>query len=310
MLIGALAQSIPDVDFIAALWNDTASNLLAHRGFTHSIFFDFIATFGFAFLAEHFHRSHRIGFRKWVLFFGIQISVHIFIDLFNNYGVGLFEPFSHKRYSWDAMFVADPFFSVWPAIAFIVLLALKARLAIRRFWWRFGVVLPFIYLGTCSLNKISVDKELKKLLAEQKIAYQDFLTTPTPLNNLLWYIAVKKDSGYYIGYRSVFDKKYRLDLHYFPAHTYLIRSVADQEDLQHLIRFSKGYYTVENWHDTLVFNDLRFGQMIGWFNPHEHFVFHYFLRKDIDNKLVVQRGRFAKWDLQTTESLINRIRGN
>ena len=35
MLWGALAQSIPDIDFIASFWMDTSSNLLAHRGFTH-----------------------------------------------------------------------------------------------------------------------------------------------------------------------------------------------------------------------------------------------------------------------------------
>ena len=39
MLWGALAQSIPDVDFLAAFWLNTTDNLLAHRGFTHSILF-------------------------------------------------------------------------------------------------------------------------------------------------------------------------------------------------------------------------------------------------------------------------------
>ena len=47
MFLGALAQSIPDLDFIAAFWKDTASNLLAHRGFTHSILFAIMATFFF-----------------------------------------------------------------------------------------------------------------------------------------------------------------------------------------------------------------------------------------------------------------------
>jgi inner membrane protein len=37
MLWGALAQSFPDIDFLASSWLDTTSNLLAHRGFTHSI---------------------------------------------------------------------------------------------------------------------------------------------------------------------------------------------------------------------------------------------------------------------------------
>ena len=31
MLIGAIAQSLPDIDFVAALWLGPAENLLAHR---------------------------------------------------------------------------------------------------------------------------------------------------------------------------------------------------------------------------------------------------------------------------------------
>ncbi len=39
MLIGAIAQSIPDIDFLLAIWLRPIDNLLAHRGFTHSFFF-------------------------------------------------------------------------------------------------------------------------------------------------------------------------------------------------------------------------------------------------------------------------------
>ena len=35
----------------------------------------------------------------------------------------------------------------------------------------------------------------------------------------------------------------------------MLRSVADHEQLQHLIRFSQQFYTAEQWGDTLVFND-------------------------------------------------------
>ena len=44
MLWGILAQSIPDIDFIASTWLDTTSNLLAHRGFTHSILFGVVVS--------------------------------------------------------------------------------------------------------------------------------------------------------------------------------------------------------------------------------------------------------------------------
>lgn len=311
MLLGALAQSVPDIDFIASFWSDMPSYLLAHRGFTHSLLFDLLATVAFALLAEHYQRQHGIGYRKWILFFAVQISIHLFIDLFNSYGVGLFEPFSHIRVSFDALFVADPFFSFWPVLAFVVLLVMKSGIHKRIFWQRFALIGSSAYLLYCVYNKLKVDNDVKKIMAAQHVSYSQYFTTPTPLNNWLWYVVAKKDSGFYVGFHSVFDKKKRISFQYFSKRDSLLQQVANQEELQHLVRFSKGYYTVEQWSDTLVFNDLRFGQIIGWYDANEKFVFHYFLQKsDKDNKLVVQRGRFAKWNRQTTQSLIRRIKGN
>jgi len=59
-----------------------------------------------------------------------------------------------------------------------------------------------------------------------------------------------------------------------------------------------------------LFNYLGFGQIIGWQNPKEKFVFHYYLQHPKDNTLVVQRGRFAKWDWQRVKDLWKRIEGN
>lgn len=98
MIWGALAQSIPDVDFLASLWSTTTENLLAHRGFTHSILFALLIVPVFAMAADRIHRPHNIAFRTWIMFFATEVFLHLFIDGFNNYGVGWFEPFSHTRF--------------------------------------------------------------------------------------------------------------------------------------------------------------------------------------------------------------------
>jgi inner membrane protein len=86
--------------------------------------------------------------------------------------------------------------------------------------------------------------------------------------------------------------------------------MAEEHDIVQLKRFSKGYYTAEQWGDTLVFNDLRFGQIGGWDNSSERFVFHYLLQlSKKENLLVVQRGRFEGWNSEVVKSLIKRIRG-
>ncbi len=110
MVWGLLAQSFPDIDFIATTWLNTPSDLLAHRGFTHSILFAVIVALIMAVLANRWHRPHNISLKRWMLFFSAAILSHIFIDAFNNYGVGWFEPFNHDRISFNTVYVADPFF--------------------------------------------------------------------------------------------------------------------------------------------------------------------------------------------------------
>ena len=308
MLWGALAQSIPDIDFVAQLWMNPAAALLAHRGFTHSILFAIIITPFLALVAEKWHRPHIISFRKWTFFFALQLIVHIFIDAFNNYGVGWFEPFSHYRISFNTIYVADPFFSIWPGIAFVVLLLTGRKNVYRKFWWRFGIIMPTLYMAYCIENKMNIDREVKEIAQDQSLKFSVMLTTPTPLNNWLWYIILASDSGYHIGFRSVFDNKKKIDFYYFPRNDSLLKPFRNSETLQKLVRFSKGYYSAEKWSDTLVFNDLRFGQIVGWCDPKEKFVFHYFLQHA--NKLLVQRGRFENWDWITFKSLIARIRGD
>lgn len=309
MLIGAAAQVIPDLDFIAYFWSTPSENLLAHRGFTHSFLFLIIITLFLAALMFRFERRNHLSFQQWAFFIGFEIAIHLFVDVFNAYGTGLLEPFSHKRFSLHAMFVADPFFSFAPGIAAVVLFIKKSGASGRTFWQKFGIIIPLVYLGYCAVNKTMVDSDIERILTRKNINHQSLLTTPTPLNNWLWYVAAKSDSGFYVGYRSVFDKREDIDLHFFPQEKKLLQGVADKEEIQKLIRFSQEYYVVQQWHDTIVFNDLRFGQIVGWHDPNEKFVFHYFLQRKGGNAVVLQRGRFAKWDLNTLRSLWERISG-
>ncbi|NCI45207.1 metal-dependent hydrolase [Sediminibacterium soli] len=310
MIWGALAQSIPDIDFLAAFWLDPSANLLAHRGITHSLLFAAVMIPAFAFTADHVHRPHDISFRKWLLFFATEILVHLFLDGYNNYGVGWFEPFSDIRFSLNAIYVADAFFSLWAGIAFVVLAVLNRFHRHRRFWWRFGVFLPAAYLLLCSYNKFRIDQEAREIFALQKIPHERYFTTPAPLQNWLWYVVAGDDSGYYVGFRSVLDQKKEIRFNYFPRNDSMLNPLMLREDVQHLVKFSQQFYTVEKWNDTLVFNDLRFGQIIGWDDPKARFVFHYFLQPATRDLAFMQKGRLEGWNREVLRKYWHRIFGN
>jgi len=337
LLLGAIAQSLPDIDFIASSWMDTSHDVLAHRGITHSFLFLLLMTpllaWAGAWKPDGRRKSERrksdgrprqggadgpmsggLGMtrRAWYIFFGVELFIHIFLDAFNAYGTGWFEPFDHYRVSFNALFVADPFYSCWPGISFLALLILGRNSRRRKFWVRFGLVTSSVYLCYCLMNKYRVDMLVRKELQRQHIVYDRYFTTPTPLNCWLWYIVAEDTAGYHTGYLSVFDRQRAIPFRYFPRNDSLLRfsSFRSRGDVRALLRFSEGYYTLEQWKDTLVFNDLRFGEMKGWEDPQARFVFHYYLQYPGNNRVIVQRGRFAGWDGQTFRAFIRRIRGN
>src|SRR6478736_2111992 len=87
MLMGAAFQSIPDIDFVASFFLSPTANLLTHRGFTHSLLFGLLITIGLSLL---FSRKKLLSFKAWIIFIGMEISIHLLLDACNAYGVGWF----------------------------------------------------------------------------------------------------------------------------------------------------------------------------------------------------------------------------
>ena len=311
MLLGAIAQTIPDVDFIPQMWLGPTEDLLAHRGFTHSILFGFLATLILGIISMRIFKNRPFSRIRWFMLFSINIFVHLFIDTFNAYGTAWFEPFSDRRVSFHVLYVADPFFTIWPLVAFFILLAGRGHYNRRlKIAWA-GLAICFVYLGYAVSNKLSVDHDLREELEEKgiPITQYNYLLTPAPFNTWLWFIVAQDEKGFHVGYRSVFDKGSETKLRYFPRNDSLLTGVVDKDDVENLKKFAGDFYTVEKWNDTVVFNVLRFGQVAGWYDPNEKFVFYYFLDKPDANVLAVQRGRFARWNNETFSSFIRRIKG-
>jgi inner membrane protein len=308
LLWGALAQNLPDIDVISVSWLNPAQSLLAHRGITHSIFFALAISPLLAWTAGKVHHPKDISFRRWTLFFLLQICVHILLDAFNSYGTGWFEPFSHFRVSFNAIFVADPLFTLMPLVATVALLTRPSNIRYRKRFARFALGCSFFYLLLSFWNKGIVDTDVQVALKNQNIQYNRYFTTPAPLNNLLWLVIAETDSGYHITYRSVFDRNDSIHFNFYNRNAYLLLKLKDRDDVNRLITFSRGYYSVENLGDTLMFNDLRFGQVMGWMNPYSPFVFHYYLEK-AGNETVMQRGRLSGWSRNAFRDLIKRMFG-
>jgi len=309
MLYGIIASNIPDADVTTSLWMNHADALLAHRGFTHSILFAALCAPLLALAAVKWSKKKTLSFNQWMLLFGSGLFVHIFLDAFTAYGTGWFEPFSHKRISFNTLFIIDPLFSLPLLIAAILLLLTKKNFPRRVTMAKTGIWIVTIYLIISISVKFYVNTQVKNSFAARGISYNNFMTTPAPLSILLWYIIGKTNSDYYVGYYSIFDKKFPTVFNHVHNSDSLIAKVEDREELDKLIRFSDGYYVYTNKGDTVYINDMRFGQIGGWFQKDAPYVFSYSLQKTVSNVVVLQRGRMEGNSKEALSKLIDRIKG-
>jgi len=307
MLWGALAQSIPDIDFVSHLWLSDAEALLAHRGFTHSFLFAAFAVPLFALTADKFHASQNIGLKKWSVFFLIQLLLHLLLDSMNNYGIGWLEPFSHQRFAFNLIYVVDPFFSVFSWVACIALFFLHSHSHKRIFWWKLGVYTFSFYVLMSAYNKSLINNIVQSSMQEQHIKPKRYFTSPAPLQNFLWYIVLETNDGYYISYKSLFEKDPGVHYQFYKSQHQYAHLVDNHEEFQRLIRFADHYYILDSSQGNLVFNDLRFGQQNGWETSDGPFVFRFILNHPSDNSLLIQRGRIEGWNLNTLNRFIRRV---
>lgn len=310
LIIGAFAQSLPDIDAAASIWLDPASDVLAHRGITHSLFFVWVAGAALAYVAKKWSGNSEMTYREWFSFFGIQMLVHLFIDTFNAYGTGWLEPFSHERFSFNVLFVADPLFTVWLLISSIALFGWGGSRKQRMRWVKAGLLASGLYLLLAVSNKWMIDRVVQKSLVSQSINHDRYFTTPTALNSVLWFVVAADRNGFYVGHRSIFDHGSRIAFQYFEKNDSLLDPIRSRADVQSLLRFSQNDYAITRTDSVSYFNVLRFGQMEGWSNPHAGFVVHYNLTNPADNKLLIQRGRFSHWNRETIHKMWNRIKGD
>lgn len=310
LVVGAVAQSLPDIDIVASLWLDVPRDLLAHRGFTHSFLFVVLVSLLLSYLSGRWFKKEQVSQKHWVLSYLMLISIHLLLDSLNAYGTGWLEPFSHTRFSFPTLFVADPFYTSVLMVVFVALLFLRTTNTNRLRWAMGGLIVSFCYLIYAGVNKSIVVRDVERILHQQHVSYDRYFTTPTPLNTWLWMVVAEDQNGYYVGHRSVFDRKDSLALQYFPRRDSLLAHRDRQDDIQRLQRFAQGYYTIAQRGDTLVFSDLRFGQRLGWEYPNARFVFEYYVNYPEANILAVQRGRFAGWNREHVDAMVARIRGN
>ena len=161
MLVGALADTIPDFDVFASCCTTDAQQLLVHRGITHSFFFILLMSPLLGWLFSKWFKKSEVSWKRWTLLFFLGMFTHILIDSLTSYGTAWFEPFSSYRVSFNTIFVADPFYTVPFLICVLIALIAKNGSPSRIKWNKIGLWISSLYLTFTIINKCYVYTTMK-----------------------------------------------------------------------------------------------------------------------------------------------------
>ncbi|MEX0649073.1 MAG: metal-dependent hydrolase [Balneolaceae bacterium] len=269
---GAVLGTVPDLDVLAGPFLDSVAELQFHRGFTHSIFFCFLASPIFGWAINRFHQQLNTGWKHWTITAFMVFVTHITIDVFTTYGTQIFYPFSDLPVTTDSVFIIDPLYTLPLMAGLLTALFLNRTSAARRVVNFLGLTVSSFYLLWGLGIKPHVNSVFESSFQHQYGQYEKMKTTPNGPTTFLWsgYI-VKNDTVYHSVY-SLFDDSGDLNFDSIPRRTRLISAHHNDRAAEVLLWFSRGYYSVKSEDGKLFFYDLRFGRNDFWLQDEGEYI--------------------------------------
>lgn len=222
--------------------------------------------------------------RDWQWLFFWSLLTHPLLDCFTTYGTQLFQPFSDYRVAFNTVSVADPIYTVPFLILVIAVSFFTREKKLRRSLAWSGIGISSAYLLFAVYNKQRVNTIWTDSLNKEDITYSRYMTSPTILNNILWYCLAETDDGYYHGLYSILDTEKKVNLNYTPRNMALLNDHEADPTITTLKWFSNNYYSVtEGPNNNLQINDLRFGA-IDFGDGKETYIFNFPIALDPNNQ--------------------------
>ncbi|MFT5762425.1 MAG: inner membrane protein, partial [Polaribacter sp.] len=224
------------------------------------------------------------------------------------WGTQLFWPLDY-RLAFKTIFVIDPLYTL-PFLIFLLLAFFQKRDAPkRRFYNKMGLLISSSYLLVTFALKGVAYNQFEIALKEQQITYTDIETKPSPFNTVLWSANVSTKDQYLIGYYSFFDKN-PIQFEAYPKNHELLGDLIYKENVQQMIRVSKGWYSITKKEDHLYYNDLRFG-LLSLQPKAQNFVFKYEIKvDDLGRVTFLETVKSPEDAKQLLKDLWIRIKGN
>lgn len=255
-LWGGVAGTLPDLDTFIN-FGDAVSNMVYHRGQSHSLFNLTLLAPLMAWAVSRVHGQREL-FTRWWLAMWLALVTHPLLDYFTVYGTQLLQPFSDYPFGLGSMFIIDPLYTLPLVIGIVVALVRKQFAGLR--WNAWALAVSCLYLGWSVVAQQIVKGVVEDDLAARGITNAKFLVTPAPLNTVLWRVVVMRPDGYEEGFYSLLDKQRQIQFDAFPSNDKLTAELAANVHVQRMAAFTHGFFKMQAQSGKAVLTDLRMDQ--------------------------------------------------
>jgi inner membrane protein len=260
---GAFLGTLPDLDVLVP-FDNAVESFTYHRSFSHSLLVHLIISPFIAWLIMKVHPSTAQYRMRWFWMVFLCLSTHAILDTFTVYGTQLLWPLNEYPFGVSNIFIIDPLVTVPLLIGLGVALWLH-RSPSRAFKANaIGTGISCLYLAWSLLAKVIIDDKIENALQARNIDTPHVVSTPAPLNTLLWRFVAMNDDHYHIGYVSLFDTIEDVETTRYETRSDLLASIRDDWGVARLLWFTKGFNSVQLRDNKVVLSDLRMGVECGY----------------------------------------------
>lgn len=286
-LWGAFFGTLPDLDVLVNPVLTEVQQLTFHRSISHSLLFVGIVTVLAALGLRRLHKDTPLSSRQWFSLVGAVLLTHIGLDCLTTYGTQIFWPFTREPILLGTIFVIDPLYTAPLATGLFLALRRAPDHRMRRWFNYAGLTLSSVYLLFTIGNKLYVHSVFRDDLARKTPSAQRLITGPTPINNALWRGVAETETGFYVGYYSIFDDSRSIDFEWIPKQHKLLERQTNSPVVQRFRRFSRGYFVVRrSSNGGYTIHDLRFGRNDVGLTPYGEYIFSFRLVEDEEGNIV------------------------
>jgi inner membrane protein len=257
MVWGVALGTLPDLDVLADPLLDTIGELEWHRGISHSLFLITLVSPLLGWAVSKLHK-HAVGVRRAILTVWLILFTHVLIDVFTVYGTVIFAPFSEARVGFNNLFIIDPLFTLPLLLGVIAAWILHPRGSSGSFWNAVGLLLASVYALWSFGVKTWADQKFVRAARDHGIEAVQHMTSPTPLNTLLWRGMADDGTFLHIGYVSILRPSAPVRFLVIPKNPGL---APETRPANRLRWFSDDYFSIQNTPDGQLWSDWRFGEV-------------------------------------------------